>query len=288
MKKHMVSVSVLGVILALVMVVGSVFAGTLVINGSLDDGVDARYNRAFGCGSLSGIGTNTLYDAYTFQVDADGVYSMETGLIGLPDTVMTLHTPSFDSSDTTVNCLAYDDDISFPGNRGSRIEYGLTAETDYVVVVTSYENSEAGSYTLTIDGPGEICEGSGCAVPEPEPEEESTPVVEEEPAFSFIDGRINSWDMAAPVAVYPHVVNGEAGLIMYTPDGHMMMVVSGEDIANTPADGSNTLIAESNGVQLHRLSDGRLQVTAQQYNGKSYWMIFDSIASDASYASGEN
>ena len=286
MKKFAVRVSALGLMLSLVVIVSSVLAAPLVFNGSLDDGVDARYNRAYGCGSLSSTGTSALYDAYTFQVDADGVYSMETGLIGLPDTVLTLYTPSFDSSDATVNCLAYHDDINYPSNRASRIEYSLTAETDYVVVVTSYYNTETGSYTLTIDGPGEICEGSGCAVPEPE--EESTPVVEEEPAFSFIDGRINSWDMAAPVAVYPHVVNGEAGLIMYTPDGHMMMVVSGEDIANTPADGSNTLIAESNGVQLHRLSDGRLQVTAQQYNGKSYWMIFDSIASDASYASGEN
>ncbi|GGY05871.1 hypothetical protein GCM10007386_40670 [Pseudoduganella dura] len=102
------------------------------------------------------------YFATTFTVDADGPYSfLLTGTYGT-DTVTLLYENSFDSSDATVNFLnGSDDDVTI--NTSSFAEE-LTAGTTYVFVVTGYNNTDFGKYSVTIEGPGLA---SVSAVPEP-------------------------------------------------------------------------------------------------------------------------
>lgn len=108
------------------------------------------------------------------------------------------------------------------------------------------------------------------------------------PLPAFYDGRINDYDTAAPVAVYPHEVDGEIGLIIYNPDGVQLLVVSPEqiaDVSDNPSD--NVLVASANGVSLYRIPGGYWQINAPQYNGKTYVMIFSELFHSGGYESFE-
>lgn len=106
--------------------------------------------------------------------------------------------------------------------------------------------------------------------------------------YSFTDGRINTRDGAAPIAVYPHIVNDEVGLIIYSADGEILLIVSPQQIANAPENPeANTEIASGNNVALYRLAGGKWQINAPQYNGKTYVMIFSELFAGAEYESFE-
>ncbi len=99
------------------------------------------------------------------------------------------------------------------------------------------------------------------------------------------DGRINRFDLAAPVAVYPFTFEGGVGLRFYQIDagghGTLILEVTPEQIAavaNPPA--SNTLIASTPGgaVALYRLTTGEFQV-----NAGSYVIVFSELDSGAAY-----
>ena len=111
------------------------------------------------------------------------------------------------------------------------------------------------------------------------------------PLPAFYDGRINDYDTASPVAVYPHQVDGETGLIIYNPDGVEMLVVSPQQIADAPDNpDSNILIASANEVSLYRIAGengGLWQINAPQYNGKTYVMIFPELFHSGGYESFE-
>lgn len=133
-------------------------------------------------------------------------------------------------------------------------------------------------YEVSISGPGDIvsnCIGSGILL-----DGSLHPV--------FTDGRINNYDVAAPVAVYPHEVNGEVGLIIYATDGTLLLVISPEQIRASPENPeSNILIAEGNGVALYRITGGKWQINTRQYNGKTYVLIFEQLSSSGRYESFE-
>lgn len=111
------------------------------------------------------------------------------------------------------------------------------------------------------------------------------------PLPAFYDGRINDYDVAAPIAVYPHEVNGATGLIIYNVEGIEILVVSPQDIGNAPENPSqNILIASADGVSLYRIAGsnrGYWQINATQYNGKTYVLIFPELSHSGGYESYE-
>lgn len=107
----------------------------------------------------------------------------------------------------------------------------------------------------------------------------------------FFDGRINDYDTAAPIAIYPHNMNDETGLIIYNADGAQLLVVSPQQIADTPDNPDNpVLIIQANGIGLYRINSetgGLWQINAPQYNGKVYVMIFPELFHSGGYESYE-
>lgn len=108
---------------------------------------------------------------------------------------------------------------------------------------------------------------------------------------AFYDGRINNYDTASPIVVYPHPVNGETGLAIYDVNGVLLLLVSPETLANAPENpDSSILIAEANGVVLYRIpgeGGGLWQLNAPQYNGKTYVLIFPELFHSGGYESYE-
>ena len=137
--------------------------------------------------------------------------------------------------------------------------------------------------TLTYDPSSDV---PSC--PSPSVSSSITSIEDEEdsiPLPAFYDGRINNYDSAAPIAVYPHAVNGEIGLVIYSSEGEFLLVISPEQIANAPAD--NSLVAEGGGISVYRLAGGSWQVNAPQYNGKTYVIIFPELFHSGGYESFE-
>lgn len=107
----------------------------------------------------------------------------------------------------------------------------------------------------------------------------------------FFDGRINNCDTATPIAVYPHDVNGETGLIIYAVDGEILLIISPQQLANIDENPeSPILIVEESSIALYRIpgdDSGQWQINAPQYNGKTYVLIFSGLFADAGYISFE-
>jgi hypothetical protein len=98
------------------------------------------------------------YTQYTFTVDTSGEYTFQ--VTADYDSVVLLYETSFDPADVTTNFLNGNDDNVSTTTSATWGE--LEAGSTYVFVVTGYDNTEAGAYSLTIGGPGLIS-----AVPEP-------------------------------------------------------------------------------------------------------------------------
>jgi hypothetical protein len=100
---------------------------------------------------------------------------------------------------------------------------------------------------------------------------------------SFRDGRINNFDMAAPVVAYGHDFETGRGLVVYSPEGALLLEVHPEAIVSVedcPAE--NTLILRSGDVALYRLSSCLYQLNAPSLDGtKTYVLIFDSLYTPA-------
>lgn len=105
------------------------------------------------------------------------------------------------------------------------------------------------------------------------------------------DGRINRFDLAAPVAVYADNVDGKPGLVIYDTYSMntILLRVSPEEIAATDSVTENTLIAsdENGRVAVYRLADGTFQVNAPLPNGKIHVLIFTTIMPNAAHTSFE-
>lgn len=99
------------------------------------------------------------------------------------------------------------------------------------------------------------------------------------PVRTFMDGRINYRDAAAPFAAYG--VSGNLHIYWITGDndtGKLELIVTEEELADVPEfPESNTLVKanEALGIYVYRLTDGKWQVQARMPNGKLYVLIFE-------------
>ena len=104
-------------------------------------------------------GFGVSYRTHAFTVDTDGDYSIvATGLAF--DTFLFLYENLFNPMSPLDNGVAGNDDAVSLNTSG--FESSLITGTTYVLVMTGFDSSQAGPYSITVAGPGVIS-----AVPEP-------------------------------------------------------------------------------------------------------------------------
>ena len=86
----------------------------------------------------------TDVDFFAVDLEAGGHYSFRTSLGSLPDSVLYLYGPG------GWEILDYSDDISYPEDPSSHIEWIAKTSGTYYVAVESYEAPETGDYTLDV------------------------------------------------------------------------------------------------------------------------------------------
>jgi hypothetical protein len=136
-------------------------AATYVYTGTTAGG--PAYNRTV-AGTpptgLSAAGTAVAYNAFSFTVSTSGSYSFLNSSVY--DNFLSLYQGVFNPASPLTNILVAADDTVGSNAGFSR---ALIAGQRYVSVMTSFSNSDAGAFTLTIDGPGNVTPSAG-AVPE--------------------------------------------------------------------------------------------------------------------------
>ena len=142
------------------------FAGTTVFTGDTTAG--PTYNRPLSGRpptGLSGVGTAVRYVVTPFTVSVSGNYNFLNSSVH--DSFLGVHSNAFSPANGLLNALAYDDDAG-PGSDSAITALGLLAGVSYFAVSSGFANTDFGSFTLTIDGPGNIIGGgAGGGVPEP-------------------------------------------------------------------------------------------------------------------------
>lgn len=245
------------------------FADSVTVNGTLDTG------------DIS-VGSCAYKDVFEFTVTETGTYSIPTF-----SPALNLAKDNFFVVFVTLSSgPAVSADIILGRNNDTSVfdEDGiLSVGTTYYLHVRG--SNDCGNtlypldYSFTLSGLGDII----CPI--------CNPVVVDEdniPLPAFSDGRINDYDSAAPIAIYPHEIDGETGLIIYSANGVQLLIISPQQIADAPDNpNSNTLILEANGVSVYRLAGGGWQINAPQYNGKTYVMIFPELFHSGGYDSFE-
>lgn len=111
----------------------------------------------------------------------------------------------------------------------------------------------------------------------------------EEPVPTFLDGRINSFDAAAPVAVFPVDYGTGMGLDIWRANefgAAFELRVSPEEIAAVDSSPEEaTLIAAEGGTALYRLPNGDYQIVASSNNGETYYLSFPELYDNVGYYS---
>lgn len=274
MKRRLALLLVSG-LLAIVCFVQPVLAGTVTVTGTLEAG-----------DSQSGCGFH--YDIFEFTVTQTGTYSMPAispaSYNGTDNFLLVFVSPNPSNPNIGQAILGRTNtSTTLSGTLTVGVTYYIYARGSGTCPQTVYPMA----YSATISGPGDILIVS--IVPDEIvaseiPEEEI--VVDPQPAF--FDGRINNWDDASPVAVYPVSTETGTAIHIYSDTGDLLLEVIAESIANIPANpASNLVIAEANGVIFSRLAGGLWQVNAPQYNGKTYVIIFSDLFSNGGYNSYE-
>lgn len=143
-------------------------AGTLTYTGTTVGG--ATWNRPLSGNpptSLSAVGTNVAYSVQEFAVDTTGLYnflSVATNPTNW-DNFLFLYGNSFNPTTPLTNAIVGNDDFPNIGRSGFN-NVSLTAGIRYFLVTTGFGNSDAGSFSNTISGVGNITTPS-TSVPEP-------------------------------------------------------------------------------------------------------------------------
>ena len=143
-------------------------AGTLTYTGTTVGG--ATWNRPVADAgnpptSLSAVGTNVSYSVQEFAIDTTGLYNFLSVATNPTtwDNYLFLYGNSFNPTTPLTNAIIGNDDSGTPSNRRSSFDnVSLTAGVRYFLVTTGYSNSDAGSFSNTISGVGNIT-----SVPEP-------------------------------------------------------------------------------------------------------------------------
>lgn len=144
--------------------VSAVLAGSASVSGTLDGSDPTMPVVLISSPNCTRQGTTPVaYDAYAFHVDTAGVYTLSLA-VGSGNLSLYLMTEDFNPANGFPTCLAADNSapISF--------SFALEANTTYIAV--PFDDSFAqggGTYTLTIDGPGNVFFGppAGCTYPLP-------------------------------------------------------------------------------------------------------------------------
>ncbi|MBL8156011.1 MAG: hypothetical protein JNM70_17665 [Anaerolineae bacterium] len=239
------AVLVIGIVMLMSLAFASVvLAGSVSWSGTLDtsDGSFDGYLAVFGSPS----GTQ-YYEVQFFTVDAAGVYQirMDSASFSIcsDDGMFALYQGSFNPANPLANRLAGNDDFGsfLPG-----IDVNLTAGT-YILVTTSFCNLDTGTYTNSINGPGNIS-------------------LSTTDTFNPGDDRINATgkDRAAPVAIY--CTADGITILKIDPatakgiDPAAIVISKAEIDEKGVPESENLLLADNAGVQLWRLVGGKFQV----------------------------
>ena len=156
-------------LVTIAMVSHAAFAAPVSFSGALSTS-DNFFHRPFSLTELSALGTHNAYDAYGFQVTADGIYSIEATSFDSDDgdTFLALYQGSFDAAAPLDNLLQFNDDNG--ESLLSLIALALQADTNYVLVFASYLPDTFGAYTGRFDmvsGGGQVLLDGVSEVPEP-------------------------------------------------------------------------------------------------------------------------
>ena len=103
--------------------------------------------------SLSLVGTNVAYDVTHFQVDTTGVYDILVTATAPAnwDNYTFLYKGAFDPTQPLVNVMIGNDNFATIGLSGFN-GLGLSTGTDYFLVETGFNNTDAGTYSAQITG----------------------------------------------------------------------------------------------------------------------------------------
>ncbi len=116
---------------------------------------------------LSAVGTAVPWSSQAFSVDLAGSYVFQsTSTTAGFDNFTLLYLASFNPATPLTNALVVNDDNPTIGLSGFTIN--LTAGANYIFVTTGFANDDFGSFSNTINGPGNILL-AGAAVPESGP-----------------------------------------------------------------------------------------------------------------------
>jgi hypothetical protein len=132
------------------------YAGTLAFNGDTIGG--PTFNRPVNLTALSGVGTNVNYETIGFTVDVADNYRIEILGAAFPaasggfvnDTHINLYTGIFNPLQPLLNLIALNDDAGVGAL--SLLTANLLSSTNYVLVVTAFNNGAFGAYNGEIVG----------------------------------------------------------------------------------------------------------------------------------------
>lgn len=97
--------------------------------------------------------TTPQYDVFSFVVDVTGSYTILNAYSENYDGYLHIYANSFDPNNPCATYLAGNDDYN--GIAYSTVTVTLTASTPYYIVTSAWESYQSGTYTTTIEGPGE-------------------------------------------------------------------------------------------------------------------------------------
>jgi hypothetical protein len=127
-------------------------AGLVTITGDTSGG--PGFNRPVeDLSALSAIGTDVAYRSYGFTVDASGSYTFL--ISALFDSFGFLYSPALNTAVPLDNALVANDDLLI-GFSTSGFAFDLVSGTPYYLVTTGFANTDFGSFSATIGGPGNI------------------------------------------------------------------------------------------------------------------------------------
>lgn len=115
----------------------------------------------------SAVGVGVSYSATAFTVTAAGNYTFQSTATSPAnwDNYTFLYQNSFDAASPFSNVLIGNDDNPSIGLSG--FNYSLLTGVNYFLITTGFGTNDAGTYSLSITGPGDVLGGSMSAIPEP-------------------------------------------------------------------------------------------------------------------------
>jgi hypothetical protein len=199
------------------------------------------------------------------------------GLVGgtLSDPALFVYQSSFDPASATTNCIASNDDQAYM-NFLPLVSTTLTANTPYILVITTFSSGQYGTVDVQINGPGNITAGVVGSI---------SPPAAPGAVSCASDARSNSaceapWQTVAIYCQY----NATDFYQIEDGQGYLALRVTSDEINafGVPAEGASPadmLIAQSEdgAVRLYKLPNGNLQMNGPSADNSEndYVVIWD-------------